>query len=126
MLTQPDLPEVMRHICWVEQPGILEVLVEGEEVLPKVLRALQVLQYPCQLFTTRAGPNIVKDDDLVDGKDGGSPRNLTRQVGAQLPGLSIVQHGDGNRQAHRVLASLEPNGSNAIPYGVNLKLPTSH
>jgi hypothetical protein len=101
----------MRHIGGIEHSGILQIRVKREEVLAQVLRALQVLQDPRQLFTPglRLGvvPRaVIKDDNFIDGKDGGGARNLSRQIGPQLPSLGIVQHRAGQGNAHSVLASL--------------------
>jgi hypothetical protein len=104
----------MRHIGGIEHSGILQVCMEGEEVLAQVLRALQVLQDPRQLFTPRTPglrlavvPRaVIKDDNFIDGKDGGGARNLSRQIGPQLASLGIVQHRAGQGNAHSVLSSL--------------------
>ncbi len=103
----------MRHIGGIEHSGILQICMKREKVLAQVLRALQVLQYSRQLFTPRtpglrlAVPRaVIKDDNLIDGKDGGSARNLSRQIGPQLASLGIVQHRAGQGNAHSVLSSL--------------------
>ncbi len=100
----------MRHIGGIEHSSILQIRVQGEEVLAQVLRALQVLQDPRQLFTTGlrlAVPRaVIKDDNFIDGKDGGGARNLSRQIGPQLASLGIVQHRAGQGNAHSVLSAL--------------------
>jgi hypothetical protein len=85
---------MMRHVSRIENAGILKVFVQGEEVLAQILRTLQVLEYSRQLLAARGvSPltDILKYDDLVHRKDGGSSRYLTSQVCSQLGCLSVVQ-----------------------------------
>ena len=120
----------MGHVGGVEDARILEVLVDGEEVLPQVLRALEVLQDPGQLQAALpvlphsrelslrgrlASPAaaaaarlslVVEDDDLVHVEYREGAGNLTGEVRPQLRTLGVVQDGTWEGHAHGVTPAL--------------------